>query len=228
MFVLMGYTRWPVFLSGDGRRNLGSSINNPKVADYIRRLGSRKGIVILTMENIQSKTRFVTDDMAVHPSFGSEEICPRNVFVYPCLEPDVSIVDAYARGVVMKGSRKPMFVPLVTMRNLDEREVDAVKAARPVPVQRSQGSVADLTLERMLEFARSVGISVNVRDRGSQKVLTVNDPETYGGSYQVLLSSSGIVNDTNVCVSVNSGTYLPEFLMLLREERDLYIYSSRW
>jgi len=225
MFCLIGYTRWPTYISADGKRNLGSITYKTSIENYVCSLGAQKGVVILEMNRLQSKTRFVAKGKAIHPSLGSDEQAVRNIFIYPDTEPEEALTDVYARGILLKGARKPVFVPLVALRLLGKKEAVALELVRERP---KKPSASGLTLDRMLEFAEEVGIDIDTHESsGGHVVMDVRDPEV-SESYQVVVSTSGVVQRTNVCVDFHNNTYLPEFLVLLREHRNLYVYSDRW
>jgi len=105
-----------------------------------------------------------------------------------------------ALGFVLKGIRKQVFVPLI-------EEVQALHGVV---------KVKELTINRMIEFVRSLGIQAEVRNLIEGIVV---DPIV--GRYRVLVNEKGRVLDTNVCIEA-------EIVLLIRQQGNVYIYSRRW
>lgn len=213
-----------MFISADGLKNLGQITYVKRIENYICSLGSQKGVVIFEMDRVRTKTRFVSNGKAIHPSLGGSEICIDNVFIYPDTEAEPALNNVYARGVLLKGARKPTFVPLIALRSLAEEEAAALQS---VSEAKKGASVGEISFERIQTFAESIGIHMDVNSIPEGYLLDIRDPEV-SDHYQVKTNKLGVVSWTNVCVSFHEGTYLPEFIVLLREERDLYVYSERW
>ena len=86
--------------------------------------------------------------------------------------------------------------------------------------------VKELTINKMIEFVRSLGIQAEVRNLVERIVVDLEDPIV--GRYQVLVDEKGRVLDTNVCIEAETQLYLPEVVLLIRQQGDVYIYPRRW
>jgi len=57
-------------------------------------------------------------------------------------------------------------------------------------------------------------------------VVELDDPIV--GSYQVLVDEKGRVLDTNVCIEIETQLFLPEIVLLIRQQGDIYVYPRKW
>ena len=223
MFCVIGYTRFPVYFSDNGRKILGGSPPGAtqKIKDYIKSLGKQRGVVILGAEDIRFKNRFVIGSEAINPILDLTESVPNRIFVYPDTRYEKPLDGIYGRGVILKGvGRMPLFIPLICMRHLERVEANAL--SNTVQFEK-------IGIDRMLEFGRQLGIAITSRELANSVALTIQDNEIRNGdAYQVLVDSEGRALETNVCFDIPGNMFLPEFIVQMRQEGHLVIYERRW
>jgi hypothetical protein len=218
MLALVGYTRFPIFYSSDGRRILGSDCEDSAFKRYAFGIKDKEAVAIKTLKSLNMRRRFVVEGRAINPSLKLAEYVVKKIYVYPSCEPEDTISDAYAAGIVLKGARKPVFVPLIMLKYLTEEEALALLGV---------SKVKDLTVDRMLAFLRRLGIQAETRNLVDAIVVDVYDP-VIDERYQVLVDDKGRVLDTNVCIETDAQMYLPELVLLIRDRGDVFVYSRRW
>jgi len=225
MICATGYSRFPVYFSENGQRVLGSSPKDldMKIKGYIKSFGKMKGIVIFSMRGVRFKNRFVVNGKAVNPNLDLSEDIPRKIFIYPDTGWEKPLDGVYARGIILRGiGRLPLFIPMVSMKQLERDEVVALD---------NTIHIEKIGLARMTEFIGHLsGLTFTMREMGDGNVaLTIDDDLIRNDEpYQVLVNSEGLVRDTNVCFDIPGGMYLPEFVVEMRVEGNLVIYSRRW
>jgi len=215
MLALIGYTRFPVFYSSDGRKILGCECRDKKFKEYVFGIKDKEVVAIRTMSKLNLRRRFVIKCKAFNPSLRTTESVVRRIYVYPSYEAEESLTNVYASGFVFKGIRVPVFIPLIALRYLSEEEVHALLGV---------AKVKKLTIDRMIEFVMSLSIQAEVRSLIEGTVIDLDDPIV--GRYQVLVNEKGRVLDTNVCIEAEK-LYLPEIVLLIRQG-DAYVYPRRW
>lgn len=228
MIILVGESRFPVVYSPDGHSVLKHTPRGP-FGQYLARI--RNGVVLHTIGRIQTKVRFVLEKHAVTPDLATtHRVAP--VYVYPSTEPEIPFKNIVTRGLVLRGVREPLFVPLLGLREITTDEAGAMQAITFKHVVVPQATVSTLTLERMLAFLSANGIQYTRRDLVNGIVLDLRDPQvtkSHGGdNVQVLLSPNGQVRETNICFDTDEDLYLTEFIMLTRRQRHLHVWSRRW
>jgi len=218
MLALIGYTRFPIFYSSNGRKILGSNCEDSAFRRYVFGIKDREAVAIRTLRSLNVRRRFVVEGRAINPNLRLAEHVVKKIYVYPSYEPEEAISDAYAAGIVLKGARKPVFVPLIMLKHLTEEEALALLGV---------SRVKDLTVGRMVDFLRRLGIRAETRNLVDAIVVDVYDP-AIDERYQVLVDDKGKVLDTNVCVETDAQMYLPELVLLIRDRGDVFVYSTRW
>ncbi|HDH44914.1 MAG TPA: hypothetical protein ENG66_05950 [Thermococcus sp.] len=218
MLALIGFTRFPIFYSSDGRKILGCECRDEKFREYILDIRDRKVVAIGRLANLRMRRRFVIEDKAINPSLKIAEETVRKIYVYPSYEGEDPLDNVLAMGIVLKGVRNPVFVPLISLKHLDEKEAQAL-----LGISRAKA----LTIERMVEFLRSIGIEAQTRNLVEGIVVDIYDPEI-DERYQVLVDDKGRVLDTNVCIEAETQLYLPEIVLLIRQRGEIFVYSRRW
>lgn len=216
--ALVGYTRFPIFYSADGSKILGSRSDDPIFDRYVKSLRMKHAVAIYSLAKIHYRRRFVIENKAINPDFTIEEQTPKCICIFPNKEQVVTLSNIYAMGFTLKGTRNPVYVPMLSLRYLEQNEVDALL---------NVVKVKDFPMERMEEFIRSLGISFEKKELGVGIAFTISDPSV-SGRYQVLTDAQGRVLDTNFCITIESSLYLPELVMLTRESRYLDIFPQRW
>jgi len=149
MLALVGYTRFPIFYSPDGRKILGSNCEDSAFRRYVFGIKDREAVAIRTLKSLNMRRRFVVEGRAINPNLKLAEYVVKKIYVYPSYEPEEAISDAYVAGIVLKGARKPVFVPLILLKYLTEEEALALLGV---------SKVKDLTVDRMLDFLRRLNI----------------------------------------------------------------------
>jgi len=217
MLALIGYSRFPIFYSSDGRKILGCKCSDEKFEKYVFSIKDKRIIAIRTLSKLNLKRRFVVKGKAINPSLRTVESVVKGIYIYPSYEAEKPITNAYALGFVLKGIRTPVFVPLIALRYLEKKEIEAL-----LGVVR----VEELNIDKMIEFARHLGIRARVRNLVDGFVVDLDDPIV--GSYQVLVDEKGRVIDTNVCIEAETQLFLPEIILLIRQQENVYIYPRKW
>jgi hypothetical protein len=217
MLALIGYTRFPVFYSSDGRKILGCRCKDREFREFVFGIRDKRVVAIGTLSKLSLRRRFVLEGKAINPGLRTSESVVRRIYVYPSYEAEEPITNAYALGFVLKGIRVPVFVPLVALRYLEEKDVEALLGI---------AKVKELSIDRIIEFVRSLGIRVEVRSLVEGIVVELDDPIV--GSYQVLVDEKGRVLDTNVCIEIETQLFLPEIVLLIRQQGDIYVYPRKW
>lgn len=213
MFAVVGFTRFPIFYSSNGKRILGSKSPNKDFNDYVHGLDDRPFVALRTLSNLNLKSRFVINNRAINPTLRMRELVPKFEFVYPDDEPDEVLNNVYSRGIVVKGARTPVFIPLISLRILTQDEVDALlKVAR----------VHELDLEGMFSFLNDLDINLVDKELriSGEIVLTLFD-KSIDELYHVMINQDGKVLDVDFCFEY-SDLYLPELVMLVRENGSVY------
>ena len=218
MLALIGYTRFPIFYSSDGRKILGCECRDEKFREYVLSIRDRKVVAIRRLANLRMRRRFVIEGKAINPSLKIAEDVVRKIYVYPSSEGEDPLDNVYAMGVILKGVRNPVFVPLISLGYVTESEAQALLGV---------SRVRDLTLDRMVEFLRSIGIDVTTRNLVDGVVVDIYDPQI-DRRYQVLVDDRGRVLDTNVCIESDVQLYLPEIVLLIRRRGGVFVFSRRW
>ncbi|ADB58214.1 hypothetical protein [Archaeoglobus profundus] len=217
MIALIGYTRFPVFYSSDGKKVLGCKCNDKEFRDYVWSIKDKGAVAIRTLSKLNLRRRFVVKDKAINPSLRTVESVVRRIYVYPSYEAVEPITNAYVLGFTLKFIRMPVFVPLIVIRYLEEGEVEALLGI---------AKVREINIDEMVEFLRSLGIQVEVRSLVEGIVVDLDDPIV--GCYQVLIDEQGRVIDTNVCIDMEAQLFLPELVFLIRQQGNIYIYPRKW
>jgi hypothetical protein len=218
MLALIGYTRFPIFYSSNGRKILGSDCKDSVFKNYAFGIRDKESIAIRTLTALSMKRRFVVEGRAINPSLKFAEYVVKKIYVYPSYEPEETITNAYAMGITLKGTRRPVFVPLVALKPLTEEEAAALLGV---------SKVKDFNIDRLLSFLRSLNIQVEHRNLVDTIVVDIYDP-VIDERYQVLINDKGKVLDTNVCIETDVQMYLPELVLLIRDRGDVFVYSRRW
>jgi hypothetical protein len=216
--ALIGFSRFPIFYSPDASQILGGSSGDAAFDGYVSSIRRKKSVAISTIANLKYRRRFVVRNKAINPSLKVKETVPHNVYTYPNLERDDPLANVYALGFVLKGIRNPAYIPMLSFRYLEQKEVDALL---------NVVKIRDFPLERMVEFAQSLGISIERKDLVDGIAFTIGDSNV-SGTYQVLTDQEGRVRDTNFCIGFESQLYLPELIVLTRQTRYLDIFPRRW
>jgi len=222
MIVLTGFTRYPIFYSSNGRRIIGYKSSDEKFNEYVYSI-REPSVVVHTLADLRFRSRFVVFDKrigkrAVNPFLKLREYVPYSMYVYPDDKPTETFSDAYCLGITLKGARTPVYVPLICLRMLTREEVDAFLRV---------ATVKEVTVDRFTEFMRQLGIEVEkIKELpNNRSVLRISDPEV-SDTYMVVVDSRGLVLDKNFCMEMAQPLYLPELIMLTRERKDIYVFSS--
>lgn len=231
MICVMGYSRFPVYFSENGQKVLGSSPQGldgdikeyvKSISEFIGRVRGR-GIILFSMRGVRFKNRFVVNGNSINPHLDLSENVPQKIYIYPDTRWEAPLEGVYARGIILKGiGRLPLFIPMVSLKQLERDEVIALD---------NTIRIEKIGLDRMTEFVgRLSGLQFEGREMGDGNVaLTIHDDVIDNREpYQVLVNSEGLVRDTNVCFDIPGGMYLPEFVVEMRVEGNLVIYSRRW
>jgi len=214
---LVGFTRFPIFYSSNGRKILGCLCADKEFEKYVYSL-RRASIAIKTLRDIRLRSRFVVNHNAINPHLKMREIVPPFMYVYPDEEPDETLNSAYTLGFILKGARCPVYIPLICLRLLTEKEVQALLVAAVVKPFRES------PLERFLE---ELGIRHEKHKTlaDGRLVLRIEDPQV-NQPYMVVIDRQWKVHAVNFCIDMHHDFYLPELIMLTRDRKDLYIFSE--
>jgi len=217
VIVLVGYTRFPIFFNSNGRKIIGYKSHDEEFNEYVYSI-KEKCIIIRSLSNIQYKSRFVVERKAINPVLKYKEPVPNYIYVYPDREPEEIITDAYTLGIVLKGARKPVYTPLLCLRMLTQKEVNALLNIT---------EIKEFTLNKIEIFMQQLGLNIEKLGElaGNRCVLKIDDPEV-DKPYRVLIDSKGRVLDVNFCIEMHQSLYLPELIMLVREQGSIYITSG--
>ena len=218
MISLLNFSRFPIFYSSNGKKILGSRCNSKDFEQYVYsciKITREPAVCIYSLENIEWKRRFIIRDRAINPQLRTREKVPRKIFVYNDYEPDEAITDALTLGIILKGVREGVYIPLIELRVLEEEEVLALERTVKIKEQ---------TIERMLEFLRAIGCQVNTRVVSRGIIVEVHD-RIVDVDYRVLIDERGRVIDTDFCIEFED-LYLTELALLVRERGR--VFHTHW
>jgi len=219
LLALIGFSRFPIFLSANGRHVLGHRCPEPEFQDYVASLASsRPSVAIKALGPVELRRRFVIRNMAVNPRLRRHELVPRWLYVWPDEEPEEIVRSAYAHGALIFGPKRPIFLPLIYLKPLTQDEARAISDLARLP------KAAKMSLKALLAFLSDLGIEVIRREflASGEVLLALRDPEV-SEPYEVLIGRDWRVLDANFCVSLSSDVYLPELVMLVREQKRIFI-----
>ncbi|WP_456328549.1 hypothetical protein [Archaeoglobus sp.] len=199
------------------KKVLGCKCSDKEFRDYVWSIKDKRAVAIKTLSKLNLRRRFVVKDKAINPSLRTVERVVRRIYVYPSYEAEEPITNAYVLGFTLKCIRMPVFVPLIVLRYLEEREVEVLLGIV---------KVREIDIDEMIEFLRSLGIQVEVRSLVEGIVVDLDDPIV--GCYQVSVDERGRVIDTNVCIDMEAQLFLPELVFLIRQQGSIYIYPRKW
>lgn len=212
VIALGGFTRFPTFFSPDGRNRLGFKSDDVRFNDYVKGLRG-KFVAVRAIRHLHYRSRFVLGRRAINPELRRENLVPDAWYVYPDTHPDEMINNSLSSGILLKGTRKPVFVPLLVNRSLTRQEVDAIL---------NVVKIRDLDFSHFTAFMEAINISYEIESELVDGfVIHVRDPEVRG-DYKVLVSPEGRVRDVDFCVHGHEGMYLPEFVIFTRESGSVY------
>jgi len=213
MIVLGGFSRFPIFFNGNGQKTIGFESNNTAFNDYI---GNLKGkfVVFTTFSDIQYRRRFVVDGMAINPELKGTEPVPRSMYVYPDVTPTKTFMNTLAKGIIVKGGRGKVFIPLLPQRELEGKEIKALLGIT---------EVKEFGMARMKVFLERIDINFNiVRELSNQRIVLNISDRYINDSYQLLINHQGRVLDTDFCIHNYRNLYLPEMVMFIRESGGVH------
>ena len=217
MIVLSGFSRFPIFFTPDGRKSIGFRSNDHRLNKYVKSLKG-KFVVIKSLKNLQYKSRFVLEKKAINPELKRENRFPKNIYVYPDKTPVKLMTNSLALGIILRGGRREIFVPLLSQRALDKREIDALEGIV---------EIKEFGLERFQIFLKKIGIEYEVLKEldNNHMILRLNDPEV-NEEYKVLINKHGRIADVDFCIHNFQNLYLPELVMFVREYGSLHHLSG--
>lgn len=171
-------------------------------------------IAIKSLDNLHFRSRFMVDFKAYNPESRKEELVPHNIFVYPDLEAVKTINNAFTLGIVLKGARMPLYIPLLARRILTQEEKKAVIKIN---------NIKTLNHEAYMEILNDLGIRVDVEKSLANNtfVLRVEDPEV-GDFYRLLIDCEYRVRDVDFCIHDFENLFLLEIIILVRENRSVH------
>ena len=215
MIAVIGYSRFPVFYSMDGKRVLGHKCDDNKFCDFVYALKDT-GVVIKEIGNVHYRSRFVIRRIAVNPATHQIEDVPERLYFYPDDAPDIVMDDIYAWGIMLRGFKRNLFLPLICIRKLSRKESNAVYGIF---------TMREINIDKIESFLDELGIEIEEKvELPSRRVrLKLNDPAV-SNPYVVEVDSNGVVHDVNICLDFPGRLYLPELIMLTRETREIYVY----
>lgn len=217
MIALGGFTRFPTFYTGDGRTRLGAQSPSVAFNQYVETLQG-KFLAIHTLARVPYRSRWVVEGMAVNAEIKTEEELVKRIYTFPHPTPEPILMNVYAWGITLKGSRRNIFVPLLSRRALAQDEVNALLQI---------ATITDLTVDRTTALLNALGIEI-VQSRilaGDRRMLELRDPQV-ADSYKLLVARNGRVVQVNFCFDLPESLYLSELVMLVRGQRNLHILSG--
>jgi len=216
MLAVKGYSRFPIFYNSSGTRILGYESPNPDFNKYVSWI-YRPAIAIYRLRDLKFRRRFIVNE-ALNPQLKTREIVPPYIYVFPDYEAAETLNNCYAMGITLKGPRTPIFLPLIMLRALTEKEVKALLHI---------AEVNQLSREKIFTLLNLLNIEYQPLKvlAGGKTVFEIRDPEV-DTPYKVLVNPLGQVEDVNFCVELPEKTYLPELIMLTRQQKNLYILSE--
>jgi len=258
---LGGFSRFPIFLNGNGSYSYGSNSYNKKFNDYVYNIANlnfkkQKFVAIYSLANLKFKSRFVLDlsrnlsskientnddknilnnanaikntcnTMALNPELKlkSENLIPDKLFVFPSLKHEEIPTNIFGYGIIIKGVKsKKIFVPLIIRRKLLKNEVDAILSIYNIKIK-------SLSIEHIYKFLEILGIEVVNEERmaDSTFILELKDSLIESGNYKVHITHSGKILNVNFCIDLAYDAYLPELIMLVRNQQSIYIFSDEF
>lgn len=228
MIILGGFSRFPIFYSSDGKQTIGSTPNTKETigsSSFINELNtyvnSLKGkfVVLDVIANIVFKSRFIINKVSINPQLkNTKEDVPNNMFVYPDTEPDPILNNVYTKGFTLKGGRNTVFVPLLSMRELTQKEADALLSISRVSV---------FSFDKISNFLGSLDIRYTIEKElvDNRIVIRLADPYV-NGPYRVLIDKNLRVLDVDFCLSEYENLFLAELILSVRENGGVYHISG--
>ena len=216
MFAVIGFSRFPFFC--DRGKVIGASSGNKEFDDYVASLDKNlKSIVIFSLyPNYKLRRRFVIKNIAINTATMQKELAVNKVFIYPDYRPVRTFLYDYCYGFRILSPRGPIFFPILSIRRLSKKEVDAALRL---------GRYHAFSMKALSSFFEELGISViRVEERYENTLIELYDSEL-NTSYIVSIDKKGFVKQTNVCISF-SELHITEFVVLLREQQEIFVYSG--
>lgn len=224
MLCLFNVTRFPLYLSADGKKILGSSPQNISYTykEYIHSLSNlipknEVCLAIIEIANTKLKRRFLIKNKAFNPHLKNTEGLIRKQFIFPSLEPEQLPTNCYAIGMTLK-VRSGVFLPLSTIRHLTTQEIKALHVIQRVKV---------LNLNTMLSLLKHLNIQlIEKRELNKETIALKLHDAHLNLEYCVLMDTSFKIIETNVCINFFQQLYLFELILLIREEQIVHIYPE--
>ena len=217
LIALKGFSRFPIFFTEDGKKNLGFKSSNEDFNAYVKSL-KNNSIAIQSLRNINFRSRFVVKGKAINPELNTEESVPYYLYVFPDNNASSILTDVFALGFILTAGRNKLFIPLLTRRILTAQEVKAllkVVTIQAFGIKRFKLFMEELDIEVTIEKELAVGT-----------VIHIQDPLMHNNAYRVLVNSEGKVVDVDFCVSGYESMYLTELVMFARESGSIYHLSG--
>ena len=201
MLALIGYRKFPIFYSKEGR----ITRRVPEYfLEYVSGIREKEVIAIGSLPNLKLRRRVVIGDQVINPSFERrKETLAKKIYVYPEKKGEETVRNVYSIGLVLKGPRFPVFLPILYI----------------FPIRLSSNSIVGKGLEGMMELLEELGVEVTLGTKSQGRTtLEVHDPEAES-DYTVLVDDFGRVIDTSLCFHSDESLYLFELVLLYRNRR---------
>jgi hypothetical protein len=213
MIVLGGFSRFPIFYSSDGKRVLGFQSRDHDFNDFVKLFRS-KYIAIKSFENLKYKSRFVLKRKAINPELNKEYDLPEYIYVFPNKKAVKVIINVLAYGIILKGGKKPIFIPLLTRRMLTREEIDAIICTK---------QIMEFGLNRLQSFLDKLSIRYFIEKElaDNRYVIKLCDPKV-SNEYCVLIDQEMKIIDLDFCMDNFHNLFLPELIMIVRESRMIH------
>ncbi|MBY9007711.1 MAG: hypothetical protein KGD63_13275 [Candidatus Lokiarchaeota archaeon] len=179
--------------------------------DFNNYVYSLKGkfIAIQSFKDIKFRSRFTLQGKAINPDLKNEELIPKFLYIYPDDNPTKIFSDILSKGIQLKSLRTNVFIPLLILRNLTKKEVNAILKIV---------EIKEMDLKRLYIFLNELDIRYNIIKElhNNRYVLEMRDPQV-SDTYRVLVNEIGRIFDVDFCFHEYQNLYLSELIMIVRE-----------
>jgi len=220
VIALNGFSRFPIFYDASGERIINPNQVVREFREFVFSLPREPAAIFSAICVRRLRRRFVVKGRAANPSMRGVEQVPRHIYIYPDREPDEVLSSDYALGIRLLGARRPVFVPLLSLRTLTEDEAKAIEGLLAKPV------VSRFDLEMLVGFLAEIGVEVESQEvlADGRIRLSLHDRRA-DLRYRVTLDRGWRVLDTNFCIEMPFPYYLPELVVLVRERGHIYVWD---
>ena len=220
MIALNGFSRFPIFYDASGERIISPSQVAREFREFVFSLPREPAAIFSAICVRRLRRRFVVKGRAANPSMRGVEQVPRHIYVYPDREPDEVLSSDYALGIRLLGARRPVFVPLLSLKVLTEEEARAIEGLLTKP------AVSEFDLGRLVEFLREIGVGVEAQEvlADGRIKLALHD-HVADLHYRVIVDRNWRVLETNFCIDMPFPYYLPELVVLVRGRGHIYVWE---